>query len=123
MITKSESGTHDITTALSTLKTSYEAFVGSETAALNTYKTAIESLSGIFTGLTGNGDFSDILNCLFIGKNVKIILKSLDKSLGTNFYNVGVCLLTSGVAMLVSISFTILLNIIFNIKDEKPGMK
>ena len=123
LITKSESGTHDITTALSTLKTSYEAFVGSETAALNTYKTAIESLSGIFTGLTGNGDFSDILNCLFIGKNVKIILKSLDKSLGTNFYNVGVCLLTSGVAMLVSISFTILLNIIFNSKDEKPGMK
>ena len=105
------------------MEAKYTAFINAETSALTTYKDAVRSLSSIFTGLIGNGDFSDILNCLFIGKNVKIILKNLEKSLGTNFYNVGVCLLTSGVAMLVSISFTILLNIIFNSKDEKPGMK
>ena len=122
-IIKAKSGTGSINAALTSLEAKYTAFINAETSALTTYKDAVRSLSSIFTGLIGNGDFSDILNCLFIGKNVKIILKNLEKSLGTNFYNVGVCLLTSGVAMLVSISFTILLNIIFNSKDEKPGMK
>ena len=39
------------------------------------------------------------------------------KSLRTNIYTVGVCLLTTGIAMCFSIAFTILLNITINTVD------
>ena len=113
---------HSIHNALADLENKYEVFYTAETSSLNTYKDAINSLTDIFINLTGNGDFSDIINCLFIGRNVKIILKNLGKTIGTSFYNVGISLSIAGISMLVSISFTILLNIIFNQKDEKPGI-
>ena len=112
---------NSIHNALTELESLYNTFYNEETSSLTTYKDAINSLTNIFIGLTGNGDFSDIINCLFIGRNVKILLKNLEKTLGTSFYNVGICLVIAGIAMLVSISFTILLNIIFNQKDTKPG--
>ena len=101
----------------------YDTFLDEKKGILGVYRDVISGLTDIFTDLLGNGNIYSLINCLFIGKNVKVILLNLEKSLGTNFYNVGVCLLTSGVAMLVSISFTILLNIIFNTKEQKPGMK
>jgi hypothetical protein len=113
---------HSINNALTELESLYDDFYDAETGSLTTYKNAITALTNIFIGLTGNGDFSDIINCLFIGRNVKIILKNLGKTIGTSFYNVGISLSIAGISMLVSISFTILLNIIFNQKDEKPGI-
>ena len=112
-----------IAKSLNKLNEAYNAFLTKESGTLLIYRNAISSLTNIFNNLVGNGNIYSLINCLFIGKNVKIILLNLEKSLGTNFYNVGVCLLTAGVAMLVSISFTILLNIIFNTKDQTPVMK
>lgn len=104
---------------LQNLDNSYTEFLRAETSALTTYKNSISSLTGIFDDILGeDGNIYSLLNCNFIGKNVKVILKYLDKSLGTNFYNLGICLLVAGLAMCFSISFTILLNIIINTKDE-----
>jgi hypothetical protein len=71
-------------------------------------------MTNIFEDIAGGGQLLSILNCKFIGKNVRVILRYLDKSLGKSFYNVGICLSVAGVAMFISIAFTILLNIIIN---------
>ena len=55
---------------------------------------------------------------LIYWKKCKSYFKIFKTSLGTNIYTVGVCLLTTGVAMCVSIAFTILLNIIINTADN-----
>lgn len=119
---KDTSDSRSLAKALDDLDTKYTAFLTAEEENLLVYRGAISSLTGIFNNLLGDGNLFSLLNCLFIGRNVKIILKNLGKTLGTNFYSVGISLSIAGIAMLVSISFTILLNIIFNQKDEKPGM-
>ena len=111
-----------IAKSLNKLNGAYNDFLTKESETLGEYRNAISSLTNIFNNLVGNGNIYSLINCLFIGKNVKIILKNLGKTLGTNFYNVGISLTIAGISMLVSISFTILLNIIFNQKDEKPGI-
>ena len=111
-----------IAKSLDKLNTAYNNFLSKENEVLLEYRNAINSLTDIFNNLVGNGNIYSLINCLFIGRNVKILLKNLEKTLGTSFYNVGICLVIAGIAMLVSISFTILLNIIFNQKDTKPGM-
>ena len=55
-----------------------------------------------------------MLNCSFIRRNVKVILKYLNNWLEKDIYNAGLCLLTNGIVMCVSIAFTIFLNIIIN---------
>ena len=77
----------------------------------------INGLAEIFNRFAGEGSDSNvysIINCKFIGRNAKIILKNLEESLGQSFYTVGICLEISGISMLISIAFTILLNSIFN---------
>ena len=119
---KDDTNSKSLAKVLNELNSAYNAFLDAEKANLLTYRDAISSLTGIFDNLLGDGNLFSLLNCLFIGRNVKILLKTLEKSLGTNFYTVGICLVIAGIAMLISISFTILLNIIFNQKDTKPGM-
>jgi energy-coupling factor transporter transmembrane protein EcfT len=119
LINEIKAHTSGLYIALDSLENAYTQFLRAETRALTTYKNSISSLTSIFDGILGeDGDIYSLLNCKFIGKNVKVILKYLNKSLGTNFYNLGVCLLVAGLAMCFSISFTILLNIIINTKDE-----
>ena len=119
LINEIKAHTSGLYIALDSLENAYTEFLRAETSALTTYKNSISSLTSIFDGILGeDGDIYSLLNCKFIGKNVKVILKYLNKSLGTNFYNLGVCLLVAGLAMCFSISFTILLNIIINTKDE-----
>ena len=101
--------------ALSILNDKYTAYLTTQTGSLKVFNDTINKLTGIFTDFTGENDIYSILNCKFIGRNVKVILKYLDKALGTNFYTVGVCLLIAGISMCISISLTILLNIIINI--------
>ncbi len=116
---KDQTDNNGLYKALQSLEIAYTGFLRAETSALTIYRDSISSLTGIFNGILGeDGDIYSLLNCKFIGKNVKVILKYLDKSLGTNFYNLGICLLVAGLAMCFSISFTILLNIIINTKDE-----
>ena len=117
---KNSGDSNSIAQALSTLDGAYNTFLETEISSLGIYKTSINSLTRIFNKFAGEeGDAFSIINCKFVGRNVKVILKYLKNSLGKSFYTVGVCLLTSGVGMLVSISLTILLNAIINSNDGK----
>ena len=108
-----------INKALDELNKKYKDFIDAENNNINVYKNTIEKLTNIFEEVAGGDKLLSILNCKFIGKNVRVILRYLDKSLGKSFYNVGICLTVAGVAMFVSIAFTILLNIIINKKPKK----
>ena len=111
---------YSIKKALSALNTAYENFLRAETGSLDIYISTVEQLTSIFENIAGDdGNIYSILNCKFIGKNVRVLLKYLDKSLGKSFYNVGITLSVAGIGLLVSISFTILLNVIINTKSGK----
>ena len=107
-----------INKALAELDEKYQSFIEAENNNINVYKNTIEKLTNIFEEVAGGDKLLSILNCKFIGKNVRVMLRYLDKSLGKSFYNVGICLTVAGVAMFVSIAFTILLNIIINQKSK-----
>ena len=107
-----------INKALAELDAKYKSFIEAENNNINVYKNTIEKLTNIFEEVAGGDKLLSILNCKFIGKNVRVMLRYLDKSLGKSFYNVGICLTVAGVAMFVSIAFTILLNIIINQKSK-----
>ena len=110
--------TKSIDDALTILDYKYDEYINSQINNLRVLKSKISGLTDIIRDYTGDEDFFSIVNCKFIGKNIRIILKSLEKSLGTNIYNIGITLTTTGLGMCLSISFTILLNIILNTKDS-----
>ena len=106
--------------ALNSLIQKYRTFLSTETSSLGTYQDSISSLTSIFNRFSGEeGDAFSIINCKFMGKNIKVILKYLENSLGKSFYTVGICMVTSGLSLLVSISFTILLNSIITSNVSK----
>jgi len=111
-------GVKSINKALELLDDKYKEFIKAENDNLDVYKNTIEQMTQIFEDVAGGDKLLSILNCKFIGKNVRVMLRYLDKSLGKSFYNVGICLTVAGVAMFVSIAFTILLNIIINQKSK-----
>ena len=114
------SNTKSIKSILDILDTKYTDFLEGQTSSLDIFNRTITDLTDIFNEFAGeDGDAFSIVNCTFIGRNVKVILKNLEKSLGTNIYTVGIILIVAGLALCISISFTILLNILINIKDDK----
>ena len=123
IINNEKSTTNDLSIkkTLNDLNGLYTNFLNEEVHTLDIYEGKIKDITDLFNGKLGKGNIYSILNCKFIGTNVKIILKYLKKALGKNVYNVGVCLLTAGLSMSISIAFTILLNIIFNLNKPTPG--
>ena len=111
-----------IENVLEILDDRYTKFLKSQTGSIDVFINTINDLTGIFIRFAGDeGGIFSMLNCLFIGKNVKVILKYLEESLGKNIYSVGVCMLITGIAMCFSIAFTILLNIIISVPDNTPS--
>jgi hypothetical protein len=97
------------------LFTQYKIFLNAEISALEVFKAKILIFTGIFEPYVGRtGKVSDFVNCLFIGRNLRVILKNLHDSLGSNLYTVGICLILSGCSIAISIAFTILLIVIIN---------
>lgn len=116
--------TKNIENILYILNLKYGQYLASQTENLGLFQSKISGLTNIINRFTGqNGNFFDIINCKFIGNNIRIILKSLDKSLGTNIYNIGLTMVATGLAMCLSISFTIVLNVILNTKDNGNPIK
>ena len=68
----------------------------------------------IYDNFVGNGSILGVLNCAFLGKNIKVLLNYLDDSIGKQFKQLGFTLLATGFEMAISISFTILMIVIFN---------
>ena len=106
------------TNPLTNLKTAYEAYLQSYIDMIDFLKTTIRDLIGELRDTVGNGSLFSFLNGKFIGTNIKIILKYLKYSLGQDLYTVGLCLILVGCSLILSISSTILLNVIINISLE-----
>ena len=100
---------------LATLKTSYGEYIGSYIDMTTFLSNTIGALIGEIRERVGNGQIFSFLNGKFIGINIKIILKYLKYSLGEDLYTVGICLIIVGCSLILSISSTIILNIIINI--------
>ena len=84
----------------------------------------IGSIINVIRPYTQRGESFSFLNGQFIRRNLKIMLKYLEKSLGKDLYTVGVCLILVGFSLILSISSTILLDVIINLElkqNMNPG--
>jgi len=109
--------TNNIEVILEDLKIKYNSFIQTQIDSLTKFSDNINQLAEIFNRFDGeknNNNIYSIINCKFIGRNVKVILKNFEELLGNIIYTVGVCLEISGISMLISIALTILLNSIIN---------
>ena len=110
-----DSGTSTFKKLTKELINSYNDFLDSEVIALRVFKGKISEITDVFDEYVGrNGKAFDSVNCLFIGRNLKVILKSLQDSIGSNLNTVGICLILSGCSIAISIVFTIFLIVIIN---------
>jgi len=96
------------------VKTAYGTYLTQSKDALDGYTLKFTPLTAIYDNFVGNGSIMGSINCAFLGKNVKVMLKYLDDSVGKQFKMFGIIVLFNGVVMAFSIIFTILLVIIVN---------
>ena len=102
----------------------YDKYLDSYKGVLVEVKGVIKELTDIIKKYTGeNGGVFSFVNCKFIGKNLKVILKYLGNALGTKVYTVGVCLFIVGCALALSISSTILLIVVINASIDKNKLE
>ena len=99
------------------LKDSYNKYLNSYIDVLQDFNETINSITSILDEYTGkdSGQSFAFLNGLFIGKNLKIILKYLKYTFGEDLYTVGLCLIIVGFSLIFSISSTILTIVIINV--------
>lgn len=115
LVSNADTGSTGFRTLTKALFDSYNIFLDAEIVALEVFRGKIHDLTGIFEKYVGkNGKAVDFVNCNFLGTNLKVILKNLKDSLGSNLYTVGICLILSGCSIGISIAFTILLIVIIN---------
>ena len=99
--------------------TKYITFLQGEIDVLGAFRDSIGGITEIYDDWVNKNDkFLSFLNCKFMGKNIKVVLKFLEKSLGGHFKTVGICLLLSGFSLAIAIIFTILL---MSILKENAG--
>ena len=111
-------GSNPFDANLRDLEDKYKAYMESYIDMIEYLERAIGDLIGELRETVGNGSLFSFLNGKFIGTNIKIILKYLKYSLGQDLYTVGLCLIIVGCSLILSISSTILLNVIINISLE-----
>ena len=101
--------------SLGILGNAYYAFLNQYITALTHFNNTIDKITSDLNKYTGEdaGIFS-LINCNFVGKNIKVMLKYLKEALGGDVYTIGVCLILVGCSLALSISFTILLIIVIN---------
>ena len=110
-----ETNSHSFISSLKILGNAYETFLTQYIIALTEFNKTIDSITSDINKYTGDdaGIFS-LINCNFVGKNIKVMLKYLKEALGGDVYTIGVCLILVGCSLALSISFTILLIIVIN---------
>ena len=114
----SELSKGNFNTNLNDLELKYSEYMESYIHMLDFLELTIGSLIGELRNTVGNGSLFSFVNGKFIGTNIEIILKYLKYSLGKDLYTVGLCLIIVGCSLILSISSTILLNVIINISLE-----
>ena len=114
MKNKNQGGFKD---TIDNLLASYQNYLSSYIDVLKDFNETINSITSILEEYTGrdSGQSFAFLNGLFIGKNLKIILKYLKYTFGEDLYTVGLCLIIVGFSLIFSISSTILTIVIINV--------
>ena len=114
MKNKNQGGFKD---TIDNLLVSYQNYLRSYINVLKDFNETINSITSILDEYTGrdSGQSFAFLNGLFIGKNLKIILKYLKYTFGEDLYTVGLCLIIVGFSLIFSISSTILTIVIINV--------
>ena len=107
----------------SNVNIAYNTYLTDAKTALDGYTTKFTPLTAIYDNFVGNGSIMGFINCAFLGKNVKVMLKYLDDSVGNQFKTLGIIVLVNGVAMAFSIFFTIILVVIVNSTVELRKME
>ena len=114
---------NSIISKASNMKTSYETYLRSVKTALNDYTIKFQPFHAIFDNLIGNGSLLSLINCAFIGKNVKVLLNYLDDTLNKGFSALGIVFIINGFLMISLIIFTILLLSIIEQLDIKRNIE
>ena len=99
------------------VRNSYINYLSNVNSVLSGYSSQFRPLTEIYNGFVGSGSIMGFINCAFMGKNFKVMLNYL-KNVGKQLKTLGIILLSTGIAMAISISFTIVLVIIFNSNDK-----
>jgi len=87
-----------------------------EKETLDLYNKTIYDVTSVFNEInSGTGSLFSFLNCKFIGNNVLIILKNLDKAFGGSVQNIALTFMVASFGMFLSIVFTILEIVILNV--------
>ena len=115
--------TYSIRNQASNMKSSYETYLRSVEIALNGYTVKFQPFHAIFDNLIGNGSLLSLINCAFIGKNVKVLLNYLDDTLNKGFSALGIVFIINGFLMISLIIFTILLLSIIEQLDIKRNIE
>ena len=109
---------------LSDLASDYDQFIQSYKVVLGTAKSIINSITSIISDYIGTGgSFFNIVNCKFIGKNLKVVLYNLKSSLGGDVKTVGICLSVIGCSIALSIASTLILIEIINVIENNKQPK
>ena len=96
------------------VKNAYRNFLSNAKYALDGFTRKFQPFSNIYNDIIGSGSIEAVINCTFIGNNVKILLHYLNDTIGKGFSTLGITLVIDGIIMLCCISFTILLLSIFD---------
>ena len=96
------------------VKNAYRNFLSNAKYALDGFTRKFQPFSNIYNDIIGSGSIESVINCTFIGNNVKILLHYLNDTIGKGFSTLGITLVIDGIIMLFCISFTILLLSIFD---------
>jgi hypothetical protein len=109
----------------------YEDVLKELDKALGIANEVIDPLYDVLNSYLGeDSSIYDILNCKFIGNNIKVLLKEMNSGFGKNFYTFGLIMGVSSILMIIGIYSTILTISIGNrnkkeetTKNEKPQIK
>ena len=101
--------TNSISNQALNVKNAYRTFLTSAKNALSTYTIKFRPFGEIYNNFVGNGSILGVINCAFIGKNVKVLLNYLNDTIGDGFITLGIVLVIDGFIILCNIAFTILL--------------
>lgn len=100
---------------LNKLRDKYLDYLNHLDSTLGSFDEVLFNLMGAIRPLIGEGaNFFSFLNGHFICTNVKIVLKYLKSSLGSDIYSIGVSLCIVGCSLILSISSTLILLAIIN---------
>ena len=92
---------NEVNTVNSNLKSKYSEIISLIITALTTAAKTIEPLTDAVGDFLGNGTNSiySIMNCAFIGYDIKFLLKLLHDGIGNDFYEFGSIMITMGICI------------------------